>query len=225
MSEERSLDLQLKVEREDLEEVEGWAVEMLPPRRLKQRPKIQFYIELQSYLQDVHEERLLLVEPRIDTYARCLVNGSTFSSAYNRTDRGQTALVYCVDKLDHSDAEGEVSPYFVRINFFFTARVHLEDSNGATVMRVHQLASVDWFHFANKDHAVDKLSGLTALKNSFYSREHIVNVRRLIRRVALLQVEKKLSTGGKPQYIIYSKDIKFRFKEDLYSHHNVHSVE
>lgn len=190
MSEERSLDLQLKVEREDLDEVEGWAVEMLPPWRLKQRPKIQFYHELQRYLQDIHEERFVLVEPRIDTYARCLVNGSTFSSAYNRTDRGQTALVYCVDMLDQRDAEGEVSSYFVKINYFFTARVHLRVSNGATGVRVHHLASVEWFHFANKDHAVDKLSGLPALKNIFYCREHIVNVRRLIRRVALLQVKK-----------------------------------
>ena len=94
MSEERSLDVQMKLEREDLEEVECWPVEMLPPRRLKQRPKIQFYSELKSYLGDIHDESLVFVEPRIDIFARCLVNGSIFSSAYNRTDRGQTALVY-----------------------------------------------------------------------------------------------------------------------------------
>ena len=190
MSEDKSLELQTMVEREDLEEVECWPIEMLPPRRLKQRPKIQFYSELKSYLEDIHEESLVFVEPRIDIFARCLVNGSTFSSAYNRTDRGQTALVYCVDKLNQRDAEGEVSPYFVRINFFFTARVHLKESNGVNEMRIHHMANVDWFHFANKDHAVDKLSGLPALKNTFYRREHIVNVRRLIRRVALLEVKK-----------------------------------
>ena len=195
MSEDKSLELQMKVEREDLEEVECWPIEMLPPRRLKQRPKIQFYSELKSYLEDIHEESLVFVEPRIDIFARCLVNGSTFSSAYNRTDRGQTALVYCVDKLDQRDAEGEVSPYFVRIIFFFTARVHLKESNGVNEMRIHHMANVDWFHFANNDHAVDKLSGLPALKNTFYRREHIVNVRRSIRRVALLEVKKKLSTG------------------------------
>ena len=190
MSDDRSLELQMKVEREDLEEVECWPIEMLPPRRLKQRPKIQFYSELKSYLEDIHEESLVFVEPRIDIFARCLVNGSTFSSAYNRTDRGQTALVYCVDKLNQRDAEGEVSPYFVRINFFFTARVHLKESNGVNEMRIHHMANVDWFQFANKDHTIDKLSGLPALKNTFYRREHIVNVRRLIRRVALLEVKK-----------------------------------
>ena len=59
-------------------------------------------------------------------------------------------------------------------------------------MRIHHMANVDWFHFANKDHAVDKLSGLPALKTTFYRREHIVNMRRLIQRVALLEVKKKI---------------------------------
>ena len=86
MSDDRSLELQVKVEREDLEEVQCWPIEMLPPRRLKQRPKIQLYSELKSYLENIHEESLVFVEPRIDIFARCLVNGSTFSSAYNRTD-------------------------------------------------------------------------------------------------------------------------------------------
>lgn len=190
-SAESILDLQMKVEREELEGMkEEWTIEMLPPRRMKQRPKDTFYSELKNYLAYIHEDSLLFVEPRIDTFARCVVNGSTFSSAYNRTDRGQTALVYCVDKLDHSDCDKEVSPYFVKVNFFFTARVHLEEANGDTRIRVHHLASVDWFYFANKNHASDKLSGLPALKNSFYCGEHIVNVRRLIRRVALLPVKK-----------------------------------
>ena len=57
-------------------------------------------------------------------------------------------------------------------------------------MREHHLVSVDWYYFANKNHAVDKLSGLPALKNNFYSREHIIKVRRLIHRVALLPVKK-----------------------------------
>ena len=195
MSDDRNLELQMEVEREELEELECWPIEMLPPRRLKQRPKNEFYSELKGYLGDIHEDSLVFVEPRIDIFARCLVNGSTFSSAYNRTDRGQTALVYCIDKLNQRDAEGKVSPYFVRINFFFTARVHLKESNGVNELRIHHLANVDWFYFANKDHAVDKLSGFPVLKSTFYKKEHIVNVRRLIRRVALLEVKKKLSAG------------------------------
>ena len=57
-------------------------------------------------------------------------------------------------------------------------------------MRVHHLANVNWFHFANKNHAPDKLAGLTALKTTFYRGDHIVNVRRLICRVTILQVKK-----------------------------------
>lgn len=141
-------------------------------------------------MSDIHEDSFLFVKPRIDTFARCMVNGSTFSSSYNRTDRGQTALIYCVDKLDKPESKTEVSPYFVQVRYFFTARVHLKDLMGATSMRVHHLASVDWFYFANKNHDADKLSGLPAVKNSFYRGEHIVNVRRLIRRVTLLPVKK-----------------------------------
>ena len=190
-SPESDLEIQLKVEREDLEEIDQkWTVKMLPPLRIKQRPKLEFYNKLKKYMSDIHEDSFLFVEPRIDTFARCVVNGSTFSSAYNRTDRGQTALIYCVDKLDKTESKKEVSPYFVQVRFFFTARVHLKDSNGATMLRVHHLASVDWFYFANKNHEADKLSGLPALKNSFYRGENIVNVRRLIRRVALLPVKK-----------------------------------
>ena len=94
-----------------------------------------------------------------------------------------------MDKLDGSDSE-EVYPYFVQVNFFFTAHVHLQGSNGGTSMKVHHLANVNWFHFANKNHASDKLAGLPALKSTFYRGDHLVNVRRLIRRVTILQVKK-----------------------------------
>ena len=185
------LETQLRVEREDFAEetAQQWRVQMLPPQRIKQRPKLEFFTELKNYLSDIYEDSLLSVEPRIDTFARCDVNGSTFSSAYNRTDRGQTALVYCVDKLDGSDSE-EVSPCYVQVNFFFTARVHLQGFNGATSMKVHHLANVNWFHFVNKNHAPDKLAGWPALKSTFHRGDHIVNVRRLIRRVTILQVKK-----------------------------------
>lgn len=186
-----NLDIQMTVEQEDIDKIDQkWPVKMLPPMRIKQRPKFEFYNELKDYMSDIHEDSFLFVEPRIDTFARCMVNGSTFSSSYNRTDRGQTALIYCVDKLDKPESKTEVSPYFVQVRYFFTARVHLKDLMGATSMRVHHLASVDWFYFANKNHDADKLSGLPAVKNSFYRGEHIVNVRRLIRRVTLLPVKK-----------------------------------
>ena len=63
-------------------------------------------------------------------------------------------------------------------------------------MKVHHLANVNWFQFANKNHAPDKLAGLPALKNTFYHGDHILNVRRLIRRVTVLQVKKNYQLVG-----------------------------
>ena len=71
-------------------------------------------------------------------------------SRQHTTDRGQTALVYCVDKLNQRDAEGEVSPYFVRINFFFTARVHLKASTGVNDLRIHHLGTL--LHALSRHH-------------------------------------------------------------------------
>ena len=118
ISSQTNLEIQMKIESEDLEEMETqWSVQMLPPRSLKQRPRLEFYKELKNYLSDIHEDSLLIVEPRIDIFARCAVNGSTFLSAYNRTDRGRTALVYCVDSLDHNESENEVSPELLAFRY------------------------------------------------------------------------------------------------------------
>ena len=57
-------------------------------------------------------------------------------------------------------------------------------------MKVNHLANVNWFQFANKSHAPDKLAGLPSLKSTFYCGDHIVNVRSLIHRVTILQVKK-----------------------------------
>ena len=60
---------------------------------------------------------MFLVEPHFDMFARCKVNGTTFSSQFNRTERGSTILAYCVDR----DIQGvdRVSSYFARVMFFF----------------------------------------------------------------------------------------------------------
>ena len=65
---------------------------------------------------------LFLVEPHFDMFARCKVNETTFSSQFNRTERGSTILAYCVDR----DIQGvdRVSSYFARVMFLFSATVH-----------------------------------------------------------------------------------------------------
>ena len=102
---------------------------------IKQRPKLELYNELKEYISDIQEDLFRFLGPRIDTFARCLVNGSTFSSAYNRTDRGQMALIYCVDKQDKIKSKTFLLTLFK--DGFFTARVHLKDLNGATMLRVY----------------------------------------------------------------------------------------
>ena len=68
---------------------------------------------------------LFLVEPHFDMFARCKVNGTTFSSQFNRTERGSTILAYCVDR----DIQGvdRVSSYFAQVMFFFSATARFNE--------------------------------------------------------------------------------------------------
>ena len=51
ISSQTNLEIQMKIESEDLEEMETqWSVQMLPPRRVKQRPRLEFYKELKNIL-------------------------------------------------------------------------------------------------------------------------------------------------------------------------------
>ena len=99
---------------------------------------------------------LFLVEPHIDMFARCKVNGTT--------ERGSTTLAYCVDR----DIQGveRVSSYFAQVTFFFSATVHFSQ-RGNSRRKTHSLAYVDWYRFANPNHGVDRSSGLHALSELF----------------------------------------------------------
>ena len=119
-------------------------------------------------------------------FARCNVNGTLFSSKLNRTDRGSTVLSYCED-TDHRGGE-KAAPYFA--NFFFQTRVHVS-CRGSVGRKMHGLAFVEWYRFANRKHTGDKLSGLHALQSSHYKGDNIINARRLILRVVLAEVKKK----------------------------------
>ena len=87
-------------------------------------------------LPDIHGNSLIFVEPRIDSFARCEVNGFTFSSTHNRTDRGQTTLVYCVKTLDHSKSKKEISEengYPERVPLFYQTKRERLRSHGTTL--------------------------------------------------------------------------------------------
>ena len=95
-----------------------WPVVLLPPQRVNKRISFSFLQALKSYFRRLYNDAFLLVEPRIDIFARCNVNGSTFSSQFNRTDRGSNILSYCVDRDDQGVER--ISPYFAQITFFFS---------------------------------------------------------------------------------------------------------
>ena len=177
--------LQMTVEKEESSVI--WPVILLPPQRLNKRVQFSFLKQLKQYFGDVYDDEVILVEPRIDIFARCKVNGTTFSSQYNRTDRGSNILSYCVDS-DHQGME-IASPYFAKVDFFFKANVHIS-SNGSATRKTHSLAYVNWYRFANRNHSVDESSGLHALNGLFYKGDNILNARRLIRRVVLTEVKK-----------------------------------
>ena len=129
-----------------------------------------------------------MVEPRIDIFARCNVNGTLFSSKLNRTDRGSTVLSYYV----HTDHQGgkKAEPYFTTVNFFSQTRVHVSCC-GCVGRKMHSLAFSEWYRFANPKHTVDKLSGLHAQQSSHDKGDNIINARRLIGRVVLAEVKKQ----------------------------------
>lgn len=77
-----------------------WPVVLLPPQQVNKRIEFSFLQGLKEYFRRLYNDAFLLVEPRIDIVARCNVSGSTFSSQFNRTDRGSTILSYCVDRDD-----------------------------------------------------------------------------------------------------------------------------
>ena len=75
-------------------------------------------------------------------------------------------------------------------NFFFQTKVHVS-CRGRVGRKMHSLAFVEWYRFANPKHTVDKLSGLNAMQSSHYKGDDIINVRCLIHPVVLAEVKKK----------------------------------
>ena len=148
---------QMEVEKENIQE-KTWPVEMLHPSKTNYKVTAQFYSELQRYFTNLYKQQdannVLHVEPRANIFARCTVNGSRFSSLFNRTDRGHTAMAYWVDETD--EGEAQVSPYFGNIQFFMTVNVH--QGTSSSVKRVkHRLAYIQWHRFANRNHCIDNV--------------------------------------------------------------------
>ena len=66
---------------------------------------------------------VVYVSHRIDKFGRCYVNGTTYSSDYNSTDRA--SVVKSMFVLSGTD---EIHPYFGIIRFFFRIIIKRKDS-------------------------------------------------------------------------------------------------
>ena len=71
----------------DKGDVIDWPVKFLHPS-MNTKVTTAFLKELKTFFQDLYGNDLNYVPPRITKYARCTVNGQTYSSKYNSIDRG-----------------------------------------------------------------------------------------------------------------------------------------
>lgn len=140
------------------------------PSKRKVKITAEFYRELKSFFVDLYGSELNYV-PR--KYGRCSVNGQTFSSHMNSTDRHSTVKCMFVD------SENKLVPYFGIVRFFFTVTIAVQQRP-----KFHYLAYVTWLKF-HPSHP-EPLSQLYTVKKEFYASDRIVSPRRLIRRCSLL---------------------------------------
>ena len=101
----------------------SWPVVLLPPKRVNKRVPLSFLKDLKVYFTQLYKDAFILLEPRIDMFARCKVNGTTFSSQFNRTERGSTILAYCVDRdIQGVDRVSSSNVLFFSHSSFFAKR-------------------------------------------------------------------------------------------------------
>ena len=138
------------------------------------------------YYEDVN----VYINPRIDKFRCCTVNGQTYSSVFNSTDRGSVVKAYFVLK-----DTTELQPYFGIIKFFFklyvTFTLHTIDG---TKNEVHEnlLAYVTWMCF--KTPAIEKKTGLYMGNNAFYEQDRVISPRRFVNRCALAPARRNSSS-------------------------------
>ena len=164
---------QQSVNRGDIPDGIKWPVQLLHPSKRNVRITSELHRELKSFFLNLYHTELDCVPRRIDKHGRCIVNGQTFSSNMNSTDRHSTVKCMFVDNADN------LVPYFGIVRFFFTITVVVQKTP-----KFHYLAYTTWlkFHSLNPE----PLSQLYTVKKEFYASDKIVSPRRLVRRCSLL---------------------------------------
>lgn len=132
-SSDNNFETQLSLDRG---EVDNWPIHLKHPSKLNVVVKPTFQAELSTFFDGLYGSDLEYVQPRINKYGRCEVNGITFSSIFNSTDRG--SIVKCM----FVDDQNELAPYFGIVRFYFTVNTV---TNQETI--THHLAYVTWLKF------------------------------------------------------------------------------
>lgn len=153
--------------------VNGWPIELRHPCKRNVRINHEFLGELQAFFDGLYGDDLEYIQPRIHKFGRCSVNGITFSSDFNSTDRGS------VVKVMFADVNNDLIPYFGVVRFYFKATTVIKKCS-----KVHCLAYVTWLRF--KDYAHQKTTQLYGVTNREYVNDRILSPRRFMCRCVLV---------------------------------------
>ena len=130
--------------------VDHWPIQLESPHKLNARMTESFLKEAASFFESLYGTTVDYIRPRISKYGRCKVNGITFSSTFNSTDRGGIVKTMFVD------ISNELIPYFGLVHFYFVVTV-VQDQQ----LEKHKLAYVTCLKF--KDSGPDSSSKLYGL--------------------------------------------------------------
>lgn len=105
-------------------------------RKLNVRVTLAFLGEMHAFFSNLYGSDCEYIQPRISKFGRCQVNGETFSSDFNSTDRSSIVQSMFVD------INNELAPYFGIVRFYFTVTAVIKQQP-----KLHQLAYVTWLKF------------------------------------------------------------------------------
>ena len=81
----------------------------------------QVHQQLVEYCKKLYYEGVnVYINPRIDKFGHCTVNGQTYSSDFNYTDRGSVVKAYFVLK-DTNDLFWKYQSLFQNVCYFYTS--------------------------------------------------------------------------------------------------------
>ena len=157
----------------DKGDVVDWPLEMLHPSKKNVRITPDFHEEIKTFFHGLYGAGFTYAPPRIHKYGRCTVNGQTFSSNLNSTDRS------CIVKSMFVDNTNKLEPYFGIVRFFFTVTPVIQGQP-----KFHNLAYVTWLKFRGS--TPEPLSHLHTVTKDLYLADRILSPRRFPRRCCLL---------------------------------------